>query len=259
MAFINYKIKGEGPPVIFIHGFCETRDIWDSFINKISNDFQVITPDLPGFGLSKLTNTNSTLQEIGNDLNEWVLKQGFENSILMGHSLGGYISLAMVDQMPSLYSAFGLIHSTSKADTDEKKLNRNKVMAFVKEHGVSAFVDSFVPGLFYQKNHPSIELVHKIALKTPESTFFSYTSAMRDRPSNEKLVANYTKPILLVGGEKDTVIAIDSLREQAALNDLVTFHSLPEVGHMGMFEASPELEIIVYNFLSNVSKGRLRQ
>ncbi|MBZ0246899.1 MAG: alpha/beta hydrolase [Cyclobacteriaceae bacterium] len=259
MPFLNYKIRGQGLPVIFIHGFCETGEIWDSFVNELSKNFQVITLDLPGFGLSELAKTNSSLQEIGNDLNAWVLEQRLKNPIVLGHSLGGYISLAMVEQMPSLYSAFGLIHSTSRADTDEKRLNRNKVMAFVKEHGVETFVKSFVPGLYHQKDHPSIDFVHQIALKTPESTFLSYTAAMRDRPSNEKLIANFTKPILIVGGEKDSVIDIDSLREQAALNDLVSFHSLPEVGHMGMFEASSQLEEIVSNFVSIVDNTQLGQ
>ncbi|MFZ1809211.1 MAG: alpha/beta hydrolase [Cyclobacteriaceae bacterium] len=259
MSFINYKIKGEGLPVIFIHGFCETGEIWDSFITGLSNNYQVITLDLPGFGSSKLAKTDITLQEIGRDLNEWVLAQGFKDPVVIGHSLGGYISLSMAEQMPSLFSAFGLIHSTARADTNEKRINRTKVMAFVKEHGVKAFVDSFVPDLYHQKNHPSIDFVHKTALKTTESTFLAYTTAMRDRPSTEKLIANSPKSILIVGGEKDSVIAIDSLREQAALNRLVSFHSLPEVGHMGMFEASSELASIVNNFVSNVGNARLSQ
>ncbi|MEQ8362334.1 MAG: alpha/beta hydrolase [Cyclobacteriaceae bacterium] len=254
MGSINYKIKGKGLPVIFIHGFCETGEIWDSFVNRVSNNFKAITVDLPGFGSSKLTKTDISLQEIGKDLNDWVLKQRLSNPIVLGHSLGGYVSLSMVNQMPSLYSAFGLIHSTSRADTSEKKLNRDKVTAFVKEHGVKAFVDSFVPGLYHQKKHPSINFVHEMALQTPESTFLAYTAAMRDRPSYEQFFTDFSKPILIVGGEKDAVIAIESLREQAALNNLVTFHALPEVGHMGMFEASSELEEIVNHFVSNVSK-----
>jgi len=255
MPSINYKIRGEGQPIIFIHGFCETGAIWESFSEELSNTNQVITLDLPGFGSSKLTKTNITLQEIAADLNEWVLGEGLKKPIVIGHSLGGYISLAMVEQMPTLYSGFGLVHSTSKADTEEKRINRTKVMAFVKEHGVKAFVDSFVPGLYHQKEHPSIDLVHKIALTTAESTFLAYTAAMRDRPSYENLLADFPKPILIVGGENDPVIPIDTLQEQALLNPLVSFYSLSQVGHMGMFEATQKLAEAVRAFISRVRNG----
>lgn len=255
MSFINYKIKGEGLPLIFIHGFCETGKIWDSFVTGISKHYQVITLDLPGFGSSKLVKTDISLQEIGSDLNEWVVKLGLKNPIVLGHSLGGYVSLAMVKQKPALYSAFGLIHSTARADTDEKQLNRTRVMAFVKEHGVGAFVDSFVPGLYHQKGHPSIDFVRKMALKTTKSTFLAYTAAMRDRPSMEDLIRNFSKPILVVGGQNDALIPISSLEEQAALNSRVSIYTLREVGHMGMFEAEPELVDIVSNFVSNVENA----
>jgi len=257
MSLINFKIKGEGLPIIFIHGFCETGEIWDTLANSLSSNYQVITLDLPGFGSSKLAKTDITLQEIGKDLNEWVLAQDFKKPVVIGHSLGGYISLSMVNEMPSLFSAFGLIHSTSRGDTKEKKGNRNRVIEFVREHGVKAFVKSFVPDLYHQKNHPSVDFVHKMALKTQESAFLAYTAAMRDRPSYEKLIANFPKPMLIVGGEKDTVISIDTLREQATISNLVSFHSLSQVGHMGMFEATTELEMIVNNFLSGVGKGQI--
>jgi len=255
MSFINYKIKGEGLPLIFIHGFCETGEIWDSFVTGISNNYQVITLDLPGFGSSKLAKTGTTLEGIGRDLNEWVLSKKLKNPIVLGHSLGGYVCLAMVSQMPSLYAAFGLIHSTARADTDEKRLNRTKIMAFVKKHGVKAFVDSFVPGLYHQKNHPSIEFVHKMALKTSKSTFLTYTEAMRDRLSTEDCIAKFTKPILIVGGQNDPLIPISSLVEQAALNSRASIYALQRVGHMGMFEAKPELVDIVHHFVSRVENG----
>lgn len=259
MSFINYKIKGEGLPVIFLHGFCETSETWNPFVAEISSNYQSITLDLPGFGSSQLSKTDASLADIATDLNKWVLDQGLDNPIVLGHSLGGYVSLAMVNQMPTLYSAFGLIHATAKADSDEKRLSRTKVMTFVKEYGVKAFVDSFVPSLYYQKDHPSIEFAHKIALKTNESTFLTYTAAMRDRPSRVDCITNFTNPILMVGGQNDPLIPIGSLEEQAALNGRISIYMLPRVGHMGMFEAESELVEIVNNFVFVVENGLMKQ
>lgn len=256
MPSISFQAAGKGQPVIFIHGFCETGAIWKSFSDELSNDCQVITIDLPGFGESPLTQTDITIDGIGRELNEWVLAQGIKKPIVIGHSLGGYIALSMVDQKPSCFAAFGLVHSTARADTEEKKANRSKTIAFVQKHGLKVFVDSFVPGLYHQKNHPSLTFVYNIALQTRESTFLAYTAAMRDRPNREHIMANFPKPILLIAGEHDPIIPLSSLSEQALLSDLISFHSLPQVGHMGMFEATSLLLAKVRRFLSLVRNGQ---
>jgi len=254
MSPINYKIRGKGLPVILIHGFCETGEIWDTLAKSLVDHFQVITIDLPGFGKSPLTKGNFTLDEVGLLLNGWVAEQGFKNPILLGHSLGGYVTLAMVKQNSELYAGFGLIHSTARPDNDLKKVNRDKVIEFVHEHGVKPFVNSFVPSLYYTKDHPSMDFVHKIASSTSEVTFLSYTAAMRDRPSSEEVIRKSTIPVLIVAGQNDTVVESESLAEQARLNDQVIFHNLAHVGHMGMFEAEPELTSVIIEFVSRVTK-----
>lgn len=255
---IHHKVFGEGLPLVFIHGFCESEEIWTSFIPKISKEFQVVTIDLPGFGKSDLSKSAISLEEIAKEINEWLDKNGFQNSVLMGHSLGGYVTLAMVAQNAELFSGFGLIHSTARADTAEKKQNRLKVISFVEEHGIKAFMDSFIPGLFYDKENASIEFAYQIALQTPKQTFISYTKAMAGRPSTESVLANSDVPILMIGGEKDTVIEISSLEEQASLNPLISFHKLPGVGHMGMFEDAERLAKLINGFASRI-KNDLRE
>ena len=64
MAFLNFKSRGEGPPIIFIHGFCETSEIWDSFTPKIGPGFQIVVLDLPGFGLSELSAKKNSIETI---------------------------------------------------------------------------------------------------------------------------------------------------------------------------------------------------
>ncbi|MEQ8423228.1 MAG: alpha/beta hydrolase [Cyclobacteriaceae bacterium] len=255
MSKINFKVKGDGHPLILIHGFCETSEIWDSFASKIADGIQVISIDLPGFGKSELPPSPFTLDDIAVELNNWVLKHEFDNSVLLGHSLGGYVSLAMVARRPELFKAFGLFHSTARPDTEVKRLNRIKVIEFVRAHGIAPFAESFIPGLYYQKNHPSIGLALKIALETPKSTFMDYTIAMRDRPSRERVIADSEIPVLIIAGQNDTVIEVKSLEEQATLNEKVSFHSLSNVGHMGMFEAENETLSIVNDFILKVKVG----
>ncbi len=254
MASINFTSKGEGLPVILIHGFCESAAIWDAFTLKISEGFKAIAVDLPGFGLSPLPGPNFSIKEIAQLLNDWVVSEGFQHAVLLGHSLGGYVALSMLEQRPELYSGVGLLHSTARPDTPAKRENRNKVIEFVKANGVMKFIDSFVPDLYYLKDHPSISFAHKIAAQTTETTFLAYTEAMRDRASSEGVLASSRVPVLIIAGQYDPVIDVATLKAQAQLNNGIRFHLLPNVGHMGHFEAENEAAQIVNDFAKSIKR-----
>lgn len=255
MTAINFRSKGEGLSLILIHGFCESSEIWESFSAKIAEGFKVIAVDLPGFGSSKLPKSHFSINEIAQSLNQWVVSEGLINSILIGHSLGGYVALSMMGQNPDLFAGLGLFHSTSLPDTPAKRENRDKVITFVKEHGVSKFIDSFVPGLYHLKDHKSIPFAYKIASKTTKSTFLAYTEAMRDRPSSVGVLVNAKVPILIIAGQHDPVIDVATLEEQARLNSSIIFNILPNVGHMGLFEAENEAAQAISDF-ANLVKSR---
>lgn len=252
MSSVHYKVKGEGQPLILIHGFCETSDIWDLLTEKLSKEIQVVTVDLPGFGRSELPNAEISLEAIGSELNDWVLSNNIKNPIIMGHSLGGYVCLAMLSQKPDLFAGLGLIHSTAKADSELKRDNRSKVMEFVKSNGVQAYVDSFIPGLYYDKNHPTVEFALEIARKTTESTFLAYTLAMRNRPSREHVLENLRIPALIIGGQNDPVIDLKSLEDQSKLSEMIRFFALNNVAHMGILEAEIETAAIVSTYVAEI-------
>ncbi len=252
MSSINFSVTGKGPPIILLHGFCETSQVWDSFGGILSGSNRVYMPDLPGFGGTKLLKSDFTIAEIGSELNKWAVQEGIRKAIVLGHSLGGYVALEMVSQDNGLYSGLGLIHSTARADTEAKKITRNKVIDFVESNGVEAFVKSFIPGLYHQKDHSSIAEVLKIAQKTQKSTFLGYTRAMRDRPSKEDILSTSSGPILIIGGINDPVIDIEDLKEQASLNNRIILAALSGVGHMGMHEAEEKMAAIVNSFITSI-------
>jgi len=254
MEPIYFTTRGAGPPLVFIHGFCETGEIWKSFIDKLANGFQVITIDLPGFGRSKLSDPNITIDGIGDIINRRVDDQRLENPILIGHSLGGYVALSMIAHRPGRFPGLVLFHSTALADNEAKRENRNRVFEFVKAHGVATFIDSFVASLYHVKNHPSIEDVKKIALETPELTFLAYTKAMRDRSDASKILTGTTVPILLLAGRNDAVIPLETLVKQADLSDKITLNAIDGVGHMGMFEAPEESAAVLNGFIAAIKK-----
>lgn len=239
MKPIFFKDQGKGFPLVLLHGFCETHQIWDGLVNELANDFRVIRPDLPGFGKSQLPAQPFTLDDVGGLLRDWLLGLRIKRPVIIGHSLGGYLALAIAQKDINLPAGLGLFHSTPFADSDEKKGNRNKTIDFVKRFGVAPFVETFIPGLFHQKENPAIDFVRKTALTTSLATLISYSEAMRDRPSREDLLKNYQGQVLVVAGMYDSVIPFSVLQQINVRAPETIFCPLEETGHMGMFENRP--------------------
>jgi pimeloyl-ACP methyl ester carboxylesterase len=233
---IYYKVEGNGFPVVLLHGFCETHEIWKDFAPPLASQFTVISIDLPGFGKSALLPSFFTLTDVAKSINKLLEALHINSCVLIGHSLGGYVSLAMVENQPERFKGFGLFHSTAYADTDEKKISRNKVIEFVEANGVEPFIKSFVPPLFYNQQNPSIPWAVSIGLQTKPETLIAYTAAMRDRPDRTSVLKTFKRPILFIAGEKDTVVSEAAIKSQAEIASTPYVFVIRAVGHMGMVE-----------------------
>src|ERR1043165_584251 len=141
---MNFVDKGNGPPLIFLHGFCETLEIWNDFTPALSEKFRTVAIDLPGFGASPSLGPGFTIDQVGDAVHAWLKKTQLSDFIVIGHSLGGYVALSLAERHGVNVKGICLFHSTVFPDSDEKKENRNKVAKFVREHGVLPYVDTFV-------------------------------------------------------------------------------------------------------------------
>ena len=243
------KNLGNGKPVILLHGFCESHEIWETTAQALASTYHVFAPDLPGFGKSTLPDTPFSISDIAQLLLDWIKSTNIENPVVIGHSLGGYVALAAASQNPALFSGLGLFHSTAFADTPQKIENRNKAIDFVNKNGVQPYVDTLVAGLFHQKDNAAVKLVHSIASATPKETIIGYCRAMRDRPDTSAVLKTLEVPTLLIAGEFDTFVSVEDLQVQAATCRRAHFYTLANVGHMGMFEDGANSIKMVKNFL----------
>jgi pimeloyl-ACP methyl ester carboxylesterase len=236
MNRIFYTDSGNGIPVVFLHGFCESHAIWIDFLSSFPKDIRILNADLPGFGSSPLPSNHLSIDSVGLSIIEWLLELKISNAVLIGHSLGGYVALSIVKQRPDLISGLVLFHSTAFADSEEKKVNRNRTIDFVRKNGVVPYIDTFVPGLFFKKDHSAITLTHKIGIQTSSDTLIAYTEAMRDRPDQTSVLKNFNKPVLILAGVRDSIIPYNSLEQQVTFLQKPTFIVLDESAHMGLFE-----------------------
>lgn len=251
MLPVYFIDQGKGFPVVLLHGFCETNRIWQGVVTQLQDSWRVLAVDLPGFGNSKRLAVPETLDEIADAIIRWLESIRVTRCIVFGHSLGGYITLAIAKKKPDLLAAFGLIHSTAYADTEEKKANRNRVIEFVKEHGVNPFIESFIPPLFANSQHTRIAEVISIGKTTPVQTLIAYTRAMRDRPDRTDVLADFKGKILLLAGEHDRLISVESIAVQAQRCQQPVFAVLQGVAHMGMLEDEAGIVRVLRLFLTN--------
>jgi pimeloyl-ACP methyl ester carboxylesterase len=250
MAFIFADDRGSGKTVVLLHGFLENHTVWSKFSEALSHNYRVLSFDLPGFGKSDLPDKgNFSISDVAEAIIRELKGMGVEAASVIGHSLGGYVALAMVEKEPKLLSSFGLFHSTALADSPEKKEARIKTIDFVKRNGALAFTSNFIPPLFADQQHPAIPFVEEIAKQTKEKTVVRYLYAMRDRPDRTAILKKFEGPILFLAGTADTIIPIVSIENQAKTAQKPHFLPLNGVGHMGMFEAFPLTLEIVNQFL----------
>ena len=160
--------------------------------------------------------------------------------LVVGHSMGGYVALALAEAHPELVSGLVLFHSTALPDTEEKKANRDKNQDFVRRHGVQKFMGSFIRPLFAPANRDQLqqaqEFLEDIGKATPEATVLGGLEAMKTRPDRTRVLEEAAFPVLFIGGKDDVAVSVESLLPQLALPAQSHVLLLANVGHLGYLE-----------------------
>jgi pimeloyl-ACP methyl ester carboxylesterase len=249
-----YEISGRGTAVMLVHGFTEDRRIWDSLLSGMENKYQWIIPDLPGSGDSNYNSSLNCIADFAECVGAIMENENIPELVLIGHSMGGYISLAFAEKYPEKITALGLFHSSSYPDSREKKESRDKNIRFIQNHDPSLFVEQSIPGLFsdsFKAEQPEEirKLIHRYANFKQES-LVQYLDVMKNRPPTTGVLASITKPVLFIMGEEDKAVPIKDSLEQCHLPRISYIHILTRTAHMGMIENSSLCNSFVDGFLS---------
>ena len=236
---IIYRVSGAGKKIMLVHGFGETGEVWNRQVAYLKDRAQLIVPDLPGSGESEMIDDMSMegLAEIIKTIAD-IEKTG--SFILLGHSMGGYISLAFAEKYPQYLQGFGLVHSTAYPDTEEKKITRRKGIQFIQEHSAFEFLKNTSPNLFSaftkSENQSLITDFLQGLNNFSEKSLVSYYEAMINRPDRTAILRNSKIPVLFIMGETDNAVPLWDVLTQCHLPEKSYIHILKKSGHMGMIE-----------------------
>lgn len=250
---IHYRVSGKGKAVVLLHGFLENTTMWSSITAELSKKNRVVCIDLLGHGLSENLGYVHTMEQMAESIQAVLVDLKIRKSIFVGHSLGGYVALAFAELYPDNVKGLCLLNSTSRADTSEKKINRDRAIAIVKENHKS-FIRNSIPMLFRSKNRKifseQIKVVKQEALKTSKQGVIAALEGMKIRQDREVLLHFGPYPKLMVIGEKDPVLNLNDLLDQVIGNEteVVRFSE----GHMSHIENEQETILALKEFVKKV-------
>jgi pimeloyl-ACP methyl ester carboxylesterase len=220
-----------------------SHEIWSEFSRKLSKKFRIITIDLPGHGKTPALGYYHSMELLAQSVKAVLDKAGVRRYIIVGHSMGGYAALAFAELFPENVSGLCLFNSTSYADTEEKKKDRDRVIRLVKrEH--KHYVAEVINSLFAPENLPKIpnevEKVKHIATEVSKQSIINSLEGMKERKSRDLILKFAEFPVLFIIGKKDSVIPFESMYAQMALCKYPSILMLENSGHMGFYEAPKE-------------------
>lgn len=255
---ISYTTFGDGLTVVLLHGLPLDGAIWNKQIDFLKRHCRLIVPDIPGSGKSyfeKDTPEATTIEFYASCVHALLEHERVNDCIMLGHSMGGYITLAFAERYPEMLKGFGLIHSTAFADSAEKKQNRLRAIAMIEEYGSYAFIKNTTPNLFgsrFKTQHP--EMINALIEKgqnLPNKVLQDYYRAMITRPDRTKVLKNSKVPVLFIMGTEDTAAPLGDVMTQVHLPRIAYVQILKQTGHMGMWESPEDMNRTLLNFIES--------
>lgn len=206
---LSYSDFGKGAAVVLLHGFLESKMMWTEIQLLLAVRNRVIAIDLPGHGESGCLGYIHTMEDMADAVHAVLHDLRIRKAIFIGHSMGGYVSLAFAELYPDMVKGIVLQNSTSRPDSDERKINRDRAIRAVKQN-YAAFIKLSIANLFSESNRErlaaEIDVVRDEALKTPLQGIIAALEGMKVRKDREVILHFAPCPVMLVLGKEDPVL-----------------------------------------------------
>lgn len=247
-----YLDLGTGFPVMLVHGFPADHNLWKKQAAELRKKYRLLLPDLPGTGYSPLIDPIS-IEDMAAFLNAICEQEGLEKYILIGHSMGGYATLAFAEQHPEKLAGWGLFHSSAYPDDEEKKKGRKRSIALMRKYGPEVFFRQMLPNLvassFRNSHRATLKEMVKQRTEAGTDTLIPYYHAMWERPDRTQTLREARSPVLFFIGKEDVAAPMEDVLKQVSLPPVSEVHLFENVGHLGMIEAPDTATQVLQQFI----------
>lgn len=255
---LNFERKGNGEEtLVLLHGFMENLSIWSDMEPHLSDNFSLLKIDLPGHGQSEIIAEVQTMELMAEEVKKVLDHENITKIHLLGHSMGGYVSLAFAEKHPEYLKSLTLFFSTYFPDDDEKKEQRIKSYRIIKD-AFAHYARAGVPNLFNPNEKDilegKIETALEVALSTNNLGALASVKGMVERTDKKHIMENLEAKILVLAGKHDNAVKTETMIKH--LPDRTNIKSyILDCGHNGHWE-KPKIcaEIINTELLHNMPK-----
>ncbi|MGS0747743.1 alpha/beta fold hydrolase [Halpernia sp. GG3] len=246
---LHYELTGNGKEnLVLLHGFMESSEIWKFLEPHLSDQFKIIKIDLPGHGKSSNYGEINTMEMMAKEVEKVISDLNLEKIHLLGHSMGGYVSLAFAELFPDKLKSITLFFSTFLADDEEKKEQRSKSFRIIKD-AFKHYVSAGIPNLFNPNEKDILEgkinFTKEIALSTDNSGVLAAVKGMIERTDKLEIIQILDAKILVLAGKHDSAVNIEKTLKHLPDKTNIKSYVL-DCGHMGQLE-KPEICAAIIN------------
>ena len=233
--FMAYERHGKGSPLVLLHGYPFDHSTWEPLVALLEDNFDLILPDLRGFGESEIVGTNFTMAAYAADIADLLDQLQIQKAAITGHSMGGYAALAFASTYPGRVLGLGLVSSQTLADAPDRKTARLQDAENILKNGVKDTAEAMPVKL---TENPGLQLwLKELILRQRPEALAGALRAMADRPDSTPKLSGFDFPIVLVHGLADALIPVKQARSVKMVVPGAYLTEIPAVGHMPMMEA----------------------
>ena len=230
--------------IVLLHGYLESMLVWDEFISLLKDEMRVVVLDLPGHGVSMINGETHTMEYLADCVGLTMEALGVEKYSVVGHSMGGYVALAMLDKYAKNLESITLLSSTTSADSQEKCDRRRREIELIKA-GKKNTLARLVPHQGFalenvKRLNDYIEDLRELILITEDEGVIAILGGMIERKSRGEQLRDSAIPHLFIFGRHDFYIPEEVAEEMIAADSGAKVLWLEHSGHMGFIE-EPEL------------------
>ena len=232
---LAYERRGNGVPLVLLHGYPLDHHLWDEVAPLLEDTFDVIIPDLRGFGNSTMMAAPHSMDDYASDIANLLDRLNIQKAAIVGHSMGGYVALAFARLYPDHVSGLGLVSSQVLADPPERKEGRYKSAVDVSANGIGSVVEAMITKFTTDEN---LQAYARESMERQQpAAYIGALKAMAERPDSTSLLSSFKFPVVIVHGDTDALIPIDRAREVKAALPEAHLVEISGAGHMPMMEA----------------------
>ena len=232
---LEVEDHGDGVPVVLLHGFPLSSEMWTPIRTAVEQAARLITPDLRGFGGSDKPQGDYGMETLAGDVLRLADRIRVERFVLGGHSMGGYVALRLAAAHAERLTGLILIDTRASADTPEGKVRRTVAIERIRRGEAAAFLDEFIPNLLGESTRgraPRLATeLRALAAEVPDHVLAGCLAGMRDRPDSVQVLSTLDLPALVITGQEDALAPPEVAHQMAAALPRGRLALVPLAGH----------------------------